>query len=288
MNLKYPKQIDSVVRTDKTLGIDFELLTPTENEYSNNKKMPLEMHSGFSRFVLTILVKGKAAKANIPASAAAYIQKKTEIAMEKILSYKLNGENNEDPLSPAYTQKIFGKNFNNKTAAEILQDPSMKTELIKQRDFLKQNMDKYKANKAQVEAIDDALLLLELGKLDKNNVKTSNKTFEIYNENIKIPNANKLDQNGNTFVYNISIMCSLDRDYPFAINIMNCFAPPVNKGGQITVEMSKATDITKHSILLTEEEFFRVVRKMSTSLEYFEKINFENQLKLAKENSYFK
>ncbi len=288
MNLKYPKQLDSVVRTDKTLGIDFELSTPTESEYTNNKKMPLEMHSGFSRFVLTILVKGKAAKANIPASAAAYIQKKTELAMDRILTYKLEGSHEEESLSLAYTQKIFGKNFNNKTAAEILQDPNMKNELIKQRDFLKQNMDKYKANKLQVEAIDDAIKLLESGKLDKKNVNSSNKTFEIYNEDIKIPNANKLDDNGNTFVYSISIICSLDRDYPFAINITNCYAPPVNKGGKVTVEMSKAKDVTKHSILLSEEEFFRVVRKMSTSLDHFENLNFEKQLKLAKDNSYFK
>lgn len=287
MNLKYPKQLDSVVRTDKTLGVDFELSTPTEKEYEDNRKMPLEMHSGFSRFVLTILVKGKAAKANIPASAAAYIQKKTEFAMEKILEYKMNGNGEEEQLSLAYTQKIFGKNFN-KTAAEILQNPNMKNDLIKQRDFLKQNMDKYKANKLQVEAIDEAIRLLDEGKLDKKGVNNSNKTIEIYNEDIKIPNANKIDGDGNTFVYSLSIVCSLDRDYPFAINITNCYAPPVNKGGRVTVEMSKAKDMTKHSILLSEEEFFRIVRKMSSSLEYFENLNFEKQLKLAKDNSYFK
>lgn len=284
--IKYPKQIDSVLRPDKTLGIDFQLSTPTENEYNNDKKMPLEMHSGFSRFVLTILEKGNAARANIPAEDADYILEKTNAAIKEIMKYKMNS-NESDQLSPAYTQKLFGKNFENKTPAEILKDPSRKAELLKQRDFLKANMEKYKANRLQVEAIDDAIKLLEAGKLD-GSINAKSTTIEIYTEDIKIPNISKVNEDGNTFVYNLSIVCNLDKIYPFTITIMNCYAPPIKGTGKIGVEMSKAKDQLKHSIMLSEKEFFRIAKKMEKSLDNFEALNFEKQLKLAKENSYFK
>ena len=70
--IKYPKQIDSIIRKNKmgikTLGLDAELFLPSADENIS----PLEMHSGFSRIVLSLIdKKGEnditVSTANIPA-----------------------------------------------------------------------------------------------------------------------------------------------------------------------------------------------------------------------------
>ena len=291
--MKYPKQIDSVLRKNQTLGVDANLCLPTEEEYKNERKMPLEMHSNFSRFTLTILQGEKqgtgttytSVKANIPATDVDYINAKLKLAKQEIL--KVQTCTPTETVSIAYTQKLYDKNFKGKTPSEVLlANPEAKKDLLKVREFLEKNKEKYKANAVQIQAIDEAIQLLENGKLK--NISASTKNIMVYEEPIKIPNANKVDENGLTFVYSISIVCMPDRDYSFAINIMNAKAPTVMNTitKSKTAEMSKIQDKHEFSMLLTEKEMVRLVKRMSKTLEHFEEMNFTKQFNLAQKNSY--
>ena len=285
--VKYPNQVDAVVRQKKTLGIDAFLSIPDVK--SGNS--PLEMHSGYSRYVLTILdsTSGmmKTIHANVPANDVALIKKKTDLAIEKIFKAK-NAVKEE--LSPAYTVSLVSREYSSKTPAQVLlEDEENKAKLLKTKSWLEDNLAKYPRNKEQIDAIDDAINLLELGMLEDKSDPETNQVIEIYSEDIKIPNARKLNENKKTFVYSISICCKPENDFPFGVNIMNCYAPVIkNPYGQIIAEMGKAEKMEKTSIMLTEKEWFRVINKMDSVTKMFEKENYPYLMELSKSKSYFK
>jgi len=286
--MKYPMQIGAIKRPDKTIGIDANLVLPTKDEYCNERKMPLEMHSNFSRFTLTIIENGETVNANIPAGDIEYIHNKGLLAQKEILAYEL-ADKSEDSLSVAYTQKLFDKKYNGKTPAEVLlANPDEKENLLKTRQFLQDNISRYKVNRYQIQAIDDAIHLLDSGKLKAVNT-TKTKNIVIYDEPTKIPNANKVDEKNMTFVYSISIICCPDKNYPFAINIMNGKAPVIkDSNGKMNAEMSKLTDKKEKSMLISEKEWSHLEGQMYSTLKNFESMNFAGQFQIAKENSYFK
>lgn len=293
--LKYPKQVGAIVREKKTFSVDSALSLPTKQEYDLNSKMPLEMHSNYSRFVLAILDFEKTnskretpsiTTANLPAGQIPYILKQTELSLEKLASAK---NVSVKGTSPAFTQKLFSKEYSGMTPGEyLLRHPDGKENLEKTKSWLSANLAKYPRNKSQIEAIDDAIALLESGKLTDHGAKVeSYSTFCIYKDDIKIPNISKLDEKGYTFVYNISIQCTPGRNYPYAINIMNCTAPPIIDGsGQTKVELASAENKVENSILLSEQEWFFLINRMARTLDMFEEMHFPEQYQMAEENSY--
>ena len=288
--LKYPMQVGAIVRTKKTFSVDSAMTLPTDGEYKSSSKMPLEMHSVFSRFKLTIIDfesgDKKIATANLPAGVIAYILKETEIAMERMELEK--AKSTGLPSSPAFTQKLFSKEYNGLTPGEwLLRNPSGIDALEKTKNWLSANLSKYPKNKTQIEAIDDALTLIKAGKLKAPEGNACESTFCVYKDDIKIPNVSKVDDDGYTRVYNISIQCTPGRNYPFAINIMNCRAKPINDGsGQSKVELSSAKDKVTNSIMLSTQEWFFLIHRMNRTVNMFEDTNFEKQLKIAIQNSY--
>lgn len=288
-------QVGAIVRAKKTFSVDSALTLPTKQEYDINSKMPLEMHSNFSRFILTIIDFDKTntkednnniTKANLPAGQIPYILKQTELALEKLASAKSASIKGS---SPAFTQKLFSKEYSGMTPGEyLLKYPEGKENLEKTKSWLSANLTKYPRNQTQIDAINDAIALLETGKLkNPESGNECNNTFCVYKDDIKIPNISKLDEKGYTFVYNISIQCTPGRNYPFAINIMNCTAPPIIDGtGQTKVELASAENKVENSILLSEQEWFFLINRMNRTLNMFEEIHFLEQYQMAEENSY--
>jgi len=282
-DIKYPEQIYKCARTDKTLGIDAKLFA-SDTEHGQS---PLEMHSGFSRFVFTILAnKGGAydfVSANLPPSEIALIKKKSEIAVEKLTEKALE---KKPTLSPAYTVTFFNGAFKGKTPADVLlTDASKEGELLEYRKQLEANLAKYPRNKNQMDAIDEAIKLLKNGELNMSGV--SSQLIDIYRADIRAPHATKKDADGYTDVYSFSIVCDLSKNYPFAINIMNCKATiAVNANGTQTPNMSKVKDKKEASIMLTESEWYKAISRMEKTTDLFEESIFENMFKIAKENSF--
>lgn len=80
--MKYPTQISKVARKNATLGVDFHLCQQQE---INEKMTPMEIHAGWSRYVLTLLFKNEdnkyaSIKANIPQGDVDYLYEKTNYA----------------------------------------------------------------------------------------------------------------------------------------------------------------------------------------------------------------
>ena len=277
---KYPFQLCSIKRAKKTLGIDAQLYTPRENE----DIPPLEIHSGFSRFVLTIVDKDKniSPTANIPATEVPYIKLRSKIAIEQLNDVKtpLVNKDNVSQNSLAFTQKLFDKNFKGKTPAEILlNNPDDKEKLLTVREWLAKNIGAYPKNQDQIDAIDEAIMLFDMGELSMAPTTTNqNGIIDVYRTDYKF--KTKLDDKGNNLVYGISVVCDLEKDYPFIVNITNCYAPVETlPNGQKKIKMNEAVNTAKTSLSMSSSEWYGVISKMDRALKNFEIINFENAYK---------
>lgn len=277
---QYPYQIGAIKRTKKTLGVDAKLYLPTEKEDKN----PLEIHSGFSRFELTILDKENDVKpiANIPAGEIPYIKEKTKLAMSKMMNGLPMDANPTatEKTDPAYTVTLTDKTYKGMTpAAVLIRNPADKERLIAIKEWLKPNIAKYPRNKQQIEAIDSAIALLDAGKLENNTSipkAAATDLIEIYKTDYKY--KSKTNEKGYNLVYGINIMCNPGKQYPFCVNITNAYAPVETEStGQKNIKMQQAEDIAKSFILISECEWFSLVDRMETTLKNFENMNFPKQ-----------
>ena len=95
------------------------------------------------------------------------------------------------------------------------------------------------------------------------------------------------NEKGDTLVYSINIVFDPSKNYPFIVEISNCFAPiEVMSTGQHRPVMQKATHMTKSSIALTDSEWVGLITHLSDIKGYFELTNFRDLLTLAKNYSY--
>lgn len=273
--IKYPFQIASVKRTEKVLGIDAKLFAPTDKESLS----PMELHSNFSRFELTIVDKKAniTPTANIPAEDMYYIAETSRIALECLLMPKATQAS--EATSVAYTQKLIDKNFKGMTPAEVLlKDATQETALLNAKKWLEQNVARYPANKSQIAAIEDAIKLLHEGKLNNSGLSASNANanIEVYKTNYKF--KTKKNEKGYNLIYGIEVICDPEKNYPFAVSIMNCYAPvETTSGGQKEIKMTEAENVVKSSMLLTKEEWIQTMAKMERVLTMFEEMNFQKQ-----------
>lgn len=286
-NINYPFQVASIIQQKngefKTLGIDAMLSTPNSSD-ENEKNMPLEMHSGFSRFKVTLIKKSDSSTflwGNIPANDVAYIYKKTKDAMSVLTNGKVNKPTGEK-LSPAYVERFGMGTFKGKTPAELLlENLNNKAELIKQGEFLNKNADKYPANKKMIAAIKDAINLQKEGKLVNKTVDVPTSILEIYNEPMK-PLRSKTNEKGLNMVYGIKVICDTSKNLPFSIEIMNCYAPlEVTSTGTLNPKMKEAENTEKISMNLSEKDWFATIDRMNKTLINFENVNFQKQFKIA-------
>jgi hypothetical protein len=82
-------------------------------------------------------------------------------------------------------------------------------------------------------------------------------------------------------------MCAPGNKYPFAVNIMNCYAPVEDgKGGQKKVKMSEAVNVIKASLLMSEKEWYALIDRASTTLKLFDNMTFEEMFNISKKNSF--
>ena len=274
---KYPYQVHSIKRAKKTLGIDAQLFTPRDNE----DIPPMEVHSGFSRFVLTLVDKEKniSPTANIPANEIAFIKLQTENVIKELGKTPLPNEVKATTTnSVAYTQQLYDRNFKGKTPAEVLlSNPGDKEKLLGVRDWLASNLSAYPKNQAQIDAIDDAIMLFDMGELNGDasvTASVNNTVFNVYKTDYKF--KTKTDDKGNNLIYGISIVCDTAKDYPFIVNIMNCYAPVQTlANGQKNIKMNEAVNEMKTSLSMNVSEWYGAISRMYNTLNNFEAMNFE-------------
>lgn len=300
--IKYPKQIDSVVRKSKsgykTLGVDSELYLPN----AEDSTPPLCMHSAFSRIVFTLIEKKSEddkiyPTANIPANEVEYIKKRTDNASLLMMQDKFSPSNttntekadvdHDDNL--AYTVKLLDRTFKGKTPADVLlEDAKNADKLVDIVKWLKDNIKRYPKNQLQIDAINNALDLLDTSKLSNEVAKTSsagNNIIPIYSSGFKF--KQKTNEKNMNLVYTIDVVCDTEKDYPYAVTIMNCYAPvTTDSNGLKNIKMKQAESIKKATILLTEAEWYRIICRSLRTINNFENTNFVTQFDKAKDASY--
>lgn len=271
---KYPFQVCALKRKTRTLGVDAQLYTPRPEE----DIPPLEMHSGYSRFVITLIntETDTVTTANISAKEVPSITLRTELAIKRVDRLNdylyISNANSSQPASPAYTQKLFDKNFKGRTPAEVLMsNPDDREKLLNVREWLNKNLAAYPKNKSQIDAIDEAITLLDIGELKKNDdtPKVSIKPFEVFTSDCKF--KTKTNDKGYNLIYGISLTCDPNKNNPFELKIMNCYAPVKTlPGGQKNIVMNEAVDKTEVSINMSIDEWNFVITEINNRKKDFE------------------
>lgn len=292
MEMKYPNQVCAIKRKDKTLGVDAQLFLPGEKD----NIYPLEMHSGYSRFVFTIIDKSSEGtiitpKANIPAVEIPYVFERTRLAMNVLFTNNISSEAAPSDVfgnSSAYTVKLSDKKFRGMSPAEVLLANSENcTELERIKKWLYNNLAKYPNNAKQIEAIENAITLNEIGELRKEDSPTSSDRDPIVLYSSEKKFMSSKNSKGYNRIYEISVVCDPEKKYPFILNIMNCYAPVEDfSGGQKRIKVSAAEDMIKSSLMLTDKEWYGLIDRTLTTLKLFENMHFKEMFKKAQENSF--
>ena len=188
------------------------------------------------------------------------IKMKTEAAIMALMTKPAQGASDtagDFSNSLAFTVPLMLTAFKNKTAAAVLlENPANKDALLKGKSYLEANLSKYPANKKQIDAIDEALKLLEIGELTTGTAapQVAGNIMTIYKKDCKYKSTT--DEKGNKLVYSISVTCDPTRNFPFEITITNCYAPVSgNSSGQTIVKMSEAVNLKKGTLAVSDSEW---------------------------------
>lgn len=275
--VEYPKQIFCVWGNNVSMDAAFNLCTPFEQ----NGTPPLELHEGaLSRFTLTLLDRRSGTtvpfSVNVAAKDISVLQEKMRIAL--ILKESKASEE-EAPLPIAYTTIIMIGSCANRTPADVLlENPENKTELLKARKWLVENMAKYKKNKEQVAAIDNALELLQVGELKPRNGGSG--SMVIYEREMKTSRA--VDANGYYTGSDIVITCYFGKKYPWRVQITNYKTKKkLDASDKTIVDAQTIKDKKSAAINLSDDDFIFCVTRMREIVELYQAQEFHALYKRA-------
>jgi hypothetical protein len=260
-----------------------------------NPDNPLEVPR-YSRCRLTIIDKTKKPNAtpfaNIPENDITYIKAATDIALSHRLSPVIpttaheSGFSNEIIASnnEAFTMRFFSGDFKTKTPIEVLtENAKNKDKMLANISWLNENADNYPKNNDLIKGIKQAVALLDSGALDgveSESGPSQKGTITIYDQKMKFLSSTK-DSEGRCLTYNISLICDLDRKYPFVITIENYYAfVKTTATGGANVELSGAVGHTKSTMYVTEIEFVTLVNKMYQTMRDYQGMHFAERYEL--------
>lgn len=282
----YPVEVVSIVRKNKTFAINSFLYRA--NGY--NDESPYKVYGNFSRFAVSILDSSdgtkKTLKANLRTDDIPIISRKTDIALQHSMFYKpqKQAEGGTVPQSEAYTLKFNMGKLKGKTPAQVILEGNGK-ELVNQRKFLADNIQKYPANRKFVNAIDEAIQLYRQNKLE--NVEVSDpveeNVIEIYKAGMH-PLVRKTRQDGKCFVYDFSITWKMGADYPVTLSVVNYYATVVKKDdGRLNVtDVDNSSRITT-SVSMTDAEWVNIIESINRNMRMFEILHAKQAFQEAEE-----
>ncbi len=259
-------------------------LQKVEENNEGDTSLPLDVFGSFSRIQIALIESPKneanptCLTCNLSVAEVEYIYKRTEIALYMEMQKKSDIALGSEGTSPAYTVRFAMGKLKGKTPAEI----GDKEQLESQKAYLLENIAKYPANQKVVDAIDDALRLMEAGELQKGNESVvSLPTFSIFDSSSKT-RYSVTDDKGNVLITDIHITCDLNKDFPVEVMVHNCFAP-VNKDstGRQIIEMKNAVNHKKATYNLTLFDFYTFIDKCKKTCERYGDQYFDNAAVLA-------
>ena len=284
---KYPMQCWSTLHTKKTMSCDCQLSPPREDD----DDAYLGLHSGFSRFVVTIIDKEsnevKVVKSNIRAlTEVPYLLEQYEAAKYKKLMHK--GEDEKEEVSPAYRVTIKTGTYKGKTPAEVLLNDSSKVnELERSKKWLQDNVNKYPGNQEVIDAIEDAINLLELNELAPNNAPISN-NYVLFDEKFKAMSGGV----GKKIKASIKIVCNFDRNSAWSFTIENDLYNEADYNKFLKGNSDvKPIETKRCTMNLSDKEMAGFIKSIQTTKELYENMIFKEMWKKSNEvskNNYMK
>ena len=275
MITKYPLEVASVVRKNKTMSITSYLYKAKGTEGEN----PYEVYGKFSRFSFSILDLGepgniKTARINVKPDEIADIKVRTKYALREHLDAetKMPTGNSLGESYPAYTSTFRTGAHKGMTPASVLLEGKAE-ELKKERAFLQGNVGRYPANKQIIAAIDNAFDLQKANMLRGDVTNNNNnlvRTVSLFYSGLK-PQQRKQREDGKCEVHEMNISWQVGAKYPVEIAITNYYAS-VNKqtdGRLLVGEKDNSSRITI-KITLDESEWMNTIRKIDTNMHMFE------------------
>ena len=269
------------------LSVETHLSLPDEKSSASPLEAP-----GYSRFKLTIIDKTGPKPvfpfANIPERDVCAISKATDTAYEKKVMHEASQQaaNAAAGGSAAYTARFHLGNNKGRTPADILiEDPGKREALLKDREYLKERVGKFTQNQVIIDGIDDAVALLDAGKLAKAGASGyMPPVITIYDKKYKfLTSESAKDSEGRCRIYSISMRCDLSRKYPFVVEVENAmgFVNPTKTGGS-AVDMQSLINREKAAMHLTDGEFVGLAAALEGNYKAFQHAVFMSQYEKAK------
>ncbi len=280
-NRKYAGQVVDIPRSNYRLSFIDRLKKMTDEEGDPF----LNIFSNRSIYLISLFSyeKKQSLVANLPLRDMPLLKKRTDCAQEEIFRainfqgeacFQAAGDGAASSIPAAFTPLKMG-NLAGKTPGDLLLEAQqegkaaeMAATLERQADFLRGKLERYPKNQAQIDAIEEALGYFDLGCLEEYKPKgetaglgeaqAGGKPIVIYNP----PTKHQKVQNtaGKHACYSVSITCSPAKNYPYRLEIMNCYAPLGHgRNGMLPILMDQAEEIRKESIDLTEGEWLYIM-----------------------------
>lgn len=288
---RYPQQIAVVKRSKVTLGIDANLELADTAKNSRGEEIavpPLTMHGPYSCFRWTLIDKSGSGvvypSANIPSREVATLRTKVNavighntIQKPRIAQQPGKGESQ----GAAYTVKIRMNKFKGRTpAAVLLENPDSLSELQGIVEFLRSQGREsryWESNQQQIQAIEEAIGLLNRQELSAESVDDSSGATVVYHRPQKVL-LNRPPKGDHYFTYSIKIECLAGYEYPWHISIANAYMR-VKKKSDGTHETIPNTAIEKaiSQLQISDYEMGYVVERMYSTLANFDLIFFKKQ-----------
>jgi len=280
-NRKYAGQVVDIPRSHLRLSINDRLKKMSDEEgdpflniFSNRSIYLIKLFNYADKHSLV---------ANLPLRDMPLLKKRTDLAEGAIFkalnsqTERLFSGSKEEaaPLVPTAFQPLKIGKLAGKSPGDLLlkAERTGKTDevtamLERQVDFLKGKLKDYPRNQSQIDAIEEAMGYFDLGCLE--GYKPEGDTMARYGADMpgaqsgvfiiyKTPIKHQKTKDKRTdkySCYSITVTCSPTRDYPYRIEIMNCYAPlGQGKNGMLPILMDQAEDIQKDDIDLTEGEW---------------------------------
>lgn len=274
----YEAQIFSAGREKKIFSVEAHVSVP------NKEDNPLELYP-YSRFIVVLVDKTKGdtivPSANIPVGDVPLIKALTDYALTVKMSGTTNPGNDEEEYLAYRVAFMFGADKGKTPAAVLLENPANKKRLLESKSFYQGNLEKYPANKAIIAAIDDAIQLLDEGKLDKKATSNSGNVITIYRQDYKYLKTRK-DKEGRFFTYSILMTCDTSKQYSWEVTIENGFATlATNAIGSNVIDTSSVVNKKKSSMRFTDNEFYGFIDRMHSVSKDFVSATFLKQYELA-------
>lgn len=264
----------------QTVAMDCYLDPPGENDDTP----VLMLHGKFSRFKLTIIDNSseerKIVSANILADEVPYLLQQYELALQEKLRYKHSDKSAQEAVSPAYTVRFHMGTYKGRTPAEVLiENPACKDAMLRQIEFLNQNLKQWPANGEVIGAIEDALCLLDQGALNSEEATASANatTATVFQEDFKVMSSGN---ESTRICVKVSITGDFERNNPWNVHIENIESPMRNG----VVDRETVISHVVCNMALNDKEMAGMIYMMRKTLQYFEERVFRSAISYVEKN----